>query len=80
MKTIWLLSLASLLTLTACSHVVTRYFNDSDRVIAGTAGKGPCAVVGYDCVVMSKGTFRTLTTVNPTVKVIYSNDLNLQQR
>ena len=74
MKTIWILSLASLLTLTACSHVVTRYFNDSDRVIAGSAGKGPCSVVGYDCVVMSKGTFRTLTTVNPTVKVIYVNE------
>ena len=73
MKTIQILSLGLLLTLTACSHVVTRYFNDSDKVVAGTAGKGPCAVVGYDCVVMSKGTFRMLTTVNPTVKVIYVN-------
>lgn len=74
MKTIRILSLASLLTLTACSHVVTRYFNDSDKVVSASAGKGPCSVVGYDCVVMSKGTFRTLTTANPTVKVIYVED------
>jgi len=71
MKMIRILSLALLLTLVGCSHVVTRYFNDSDRVVAGNAGVGPCASVGYDCVVMSKGTFRTLTSVNQTVKVIY---------
>ena len=69
-----ILSLALLMTLIGCSHVVVKYYNDSDKVIAGSAAQGVCAAVGYDCVVMSKGTFRAITTVNSTIKTIYVVD------
>lgn len=47
------------------------FFNESQRVYADVAGKGVCSSVGFDCVVMGQGNFRTITSVNPTVQVVY---------
>jgi hypothetical protein len=68
---ILMLSLFSLVILSGCATGRTHYFNESDKVIAGTAKEGVCSGVAFDCVVMSQGTFRDLTTVNTSVKPIY---------
>lgn len=40
------------------------YFNDDERIYSDEARTGVCAGVDFPCVVMSKGKFRTLTTIN----------------
>ena len=62
MTAIVLLSLP--LALTSCASARLTYFNDSDKIYSEAAGKGACANVNFDCVVMSKGQFRNLTGVD----------------
>ena len=63
--------LFALILLSGCAHAKPYFFNDSDKVITDDAGKGVCAQNGYPCVNISQGLYRTITTVNPTVKIIY---------
>ncbi len=40
------------------------YFNDDERIYSDEAKTGVCSNVDFPCVVMSKGKFRELTTIN----------------
>jgi predicted small lipoprotein YifL len=59
-----ILLLSSLTLLFGCAHAKPYYFNDSDKVFAGDANKQPPTPT-FDWVLMSKGKYRTITTVNP---------------
>lgn len=56
------------LLLTSCS--TTHYFSDSEKVLADKAGQGICKNYKYDCVVLSQGSLRDLTTINYSSKLI----------
>jgi hypothetical protein len=58
--------------LTGCYK--TMYFNESDKVICDSAGKGVCANMGYDCCIMGNGNFKSLSALNPTIKIIKVQD------
>ena len=51
------------MTLSGCVTRRTVYYNDSDKIYTDFKGKGVCEKVEFDCVVMSQGKYRTLTTV-----------------
>jgi len=58
-----------LLLLIFCAGCITTkpqvvYFNDSEKIESAKAGESFCKDLGYDCVRMSKGQFRNLTTIN----------------
>ena len=53
------------LILSGCVTVKPYYFNNSDKVYTDKARAGACASVDFDCVVMSQGKFRQITTANP---------------
>lgn len=40
------------------------FFNDSEKIYSDEAGRGVCAGVNYECVVLSKGSFRNMTGVD----------------
>lgn len=50
------------------------YFNESDKVICDNAGEGVCASTTYDCCVMGMGNFKSVTALNPTIKIIEVKD------
>jgi hypothetical protein len=54
-----------------CATTKPTFFNESEKIYADDAGQGVCANVTFDCVVMGQGNFRTITSVNPTVQVVY---------
>jgi hypothetical protein len=51
--------------LSACAHAKPYYFNDSEKVYSDKAKTGVCEKVDFDCVCMSQGLYRKITTVNP---------------
>jgi hypothetical protein len=55
--------LSLMLTSSSCVRVKPFYFNDSDRVYSGNAGE--TVKPDFDWVLMSKGNYRKLTTINP---------------
>jgi len=57
--------LSLLLSSLACQHAKPYYFNDSERVYSDKAKTGVCSQVDFDCVCMSQGNYRKITTVNP---------------
>lgn len=59
--TILLLLLPPLLS--GCARAKPYYFNDSDKIYTNSAKTGVCSGVEFDCVVMSQGKYRELTTV-----------------
>lgn len=64
--------LITAVSLLGCATVKTPkvvYFNDSEKVYPGNAFKDVCVAVNFDCVVMSKGLFRSITNVDPGEKV-----------
>lgn len=61
------------LTLSGCFYR-TVYWQESDKVICDNAGKGICANTTYDCCVMGKGNYKSLVSLNPTVKEIKVQD------
>lgn len=65
----FLIAASSLLGCTTARTPKVVYFNDSDKVYPGNAFKDVCASVNFDCVVMSKGLFRSITNVDPGEKV-----------
>lgn len=64
--TMLIASLPLLILLGSCATAKNTYFNDSDRIQSAKAGEGFCKDLGYDCVRMSKGNFRTITSLDPT--------------
>jgi hypothetical protein len=52
----------------------TMYFNESDKVLCDNAGKGVCANTSYDCCIMGNGNFKSLSALNPTIKIIKVQD------
>ncbi len=58
-----------LLLLIFCAGCITTkpqvvYFNDDERIYSDEAKTGVCSGVEFPCVVMSKGKFRELSTIN----------------
>lgn len=53
-----------LLTSCGCASAGTRYFNDSEKIESGEANKQP-PTPSFEWVLMSKGMYRKITTVNP---------------
>jgi hypothetical protein len=53
-----------LLTLSSCATVKPSFFNDSDKIVSGEAKEQP-PTPEFAWVLMSKGKYRTITTVNP---------------
>lgn len=49
----------------SCATPTQTFYNDSDQLMAGNKGSGACPAVQYDWVVMSKGKFRDVTSLNP---------------
>jgi len=66
--TIMISLLLSTLILSSCASVKPIYFNDGDKLYTDVARTGVCSGVDFDCVVMSQGMYRTITTVNPVAK------------
>jgi hypothetical protein len=64
-RTIVILSLLSLPILSGCVRIKPVYFNDSDKVFSGDANAQPPTPT-FEWVLMSKGKYREITTVNPT--------------
>jgi len=63
-RTIAILLLLLLPILSGCAHVEPVYFNNSDKIVSGMAKEQP-PVPEFDWVLMSKGKYREITTVNP---------------
>lgn len=40
------------------------FYNDSERLVVGNKGQGVCPNAPYDYVIMSKGKFRELTSID----------------
>jgi len=59
-----ILSLLLLPILSGCAHVKPVYFNNSDKIVSGAALEQP-PVPEFEWVLMSKGKYREITTVNP---------------
>lgn len=64
-RTILILSLLLLPILSGCVRLKPVYFNDSDKVFSGDANAQPPTPT-FEWVLMSKGLYRKITTVNPT--------------
>ena len=73
-KVMWIILLSPIILLLSSCKSVPHYYNSDDKILVDKAGKGVCANFSYDCVVVSQGTFRNLTTLNPTIKTITVTD------
>jgi len=51
--------------LSSCVRGKPYYFNDSDKIVSGDANQQPPTPT-FDWVLMSKGKYREITTVNPS--------------
>lgn len=69
----------SLLVISGCASKAN-YFNNSDKILISKANTGVCKDYNYDCVVMSNGTLRDLSTINPSIKLIYVETITDQPK
>jgi hypothetical protein len=68
------LQLLPILLLSSCALGKPYYYNDSQKILSNKAHKGNCADMSYDCVTMSAGVFRDLTSLNPSIKTVTVTD------